>query len=90
MKRGLALALAVLLLAAPGAAAAELNLLQKLELRRACQADFQTACGDQKPGDGRLAQCIRDNAEKLSEPCRRAIEAVRGNLAGATDEAMDY
>ena len=42
------------------------------------------------PGDGRLAQCIRDNASKFSEPCRQAIDAARGAVPGATDEAMDY
>ena len=90
MKRGLALVLSALLTAATSAEAAQLNLMQKMELRRVCQADFRSACGDLQPGDGRLAQCIRDNASKFSEPCRQAIDAARGAVPGATDEAMDY
>jgi hypothetical protein len=90
MKRGLVLALSGLLFAATGAEATQLNLMQKMELRRACQHDFQLSCGDQKPGEGRLAQCIRENASKFSEPCRKAIDEARSNFPDATEEAMDY
>jgi len=90
MKRGFTAALAGLLLAMTGVEAAQLSLMQKMELRRACQADFRSTCGNRKPGDGQLAQCLRNNASKLSEPCRKAIDAARSDVLNATDEAMDY
>lgn len=90
MKRVLVSVIAGLLLAAMGVEAAGLSLVQKMELRRACQADFRATCGDRKPGDGQPAQCRRDNVSTLSEPCRKAIEAVRGDVLEGRDEAMDY
>lgn len=88
MLRGIAFA--ITLTAAGASQAAQLNLAEKLQLQQACQADFKAACGDQKPGDGRLAQCIRDNVTKLSEPCRAAIESVRADFLAESDTAMDF
>lgn len=85
-----AIAFAITLTAAGTSQAAQLSLSEKLQLQHACQADFKAACGEQKPGDGRLAQCIRDNVAKLSEPCRAAIEAIRGDFLAETDTAMDF
>ena len=90
MTRHITLALASLLLVTATADAAQLSLMQKMELQRACRADSQTLCGGQEPGEGRLAQCLRDNATKLSEPCRTTIDALRGDFFAATDAAMDY
>lgn len=90
MTRHIALALAGLLLAGGAAEAAQLSLMQKMELQRSCKADFQSLCGGQEPGGGRLAQCLRDNAAKLSEPCRTTIEALRSDFFATTDTAMDY
>lgn len=88
MLRTAAIALAIL--AAGSSQAAQLTLMDKLQLQQACRADFAAACGDQEPGEGRLAQCIRANAPKLSERCKAAIEAIRGDFLAATDTPMDY
>ena len=85
-----AIAVAIILTAAGASQAAQLNLGQKLQLQQACQADFKASCGDMKPGEGRLAQCIRDNAPKLSEPCRAAIESIRADFLAESDAAMDF
>lgn len=84
--------LCLILAALPAAAAAEeLSFFDKMELRQACEKDIQTFCGAVERGEGRMLQCIRQSAEKLSQPCHDAIAKLRGDLlATAADEAMDY
>lgn len=83
--------LCFVLAALPAAATAqELGFFEKLELSQACSKDIQTLCGSVERGEGRLLQCVRDNAEKLSQPCHEAITKLRGDLIAATDAPMDY
>lgn len=86
------IAIACFILAAlPGAAIAdELNLREKLELRKACQQDIKTLCGATERGDGHMLQCIGAEKDKLSQPCRDAITKLRGNLLAAPGQPMDY
>jgi hypothetical protein len=48
--------------------------LPKSALREACKADYQRLCANVPRGGGRIKQCMRDNRDKLSEPCRRALD----------------
>ncbi len=41
--------------------------------REACAADVQKLCANIQPGGGRIAKCMRDNVDKLSQPCRASI-----------------
>jgi hypothetical protein len=41
---------------------------------KACQADYQVFCAGVPPGYGRGLQCLLDNANGLSAPCRSALE----------------
>ena len=84
------LAMLVLLASPAVAIGAELGFFQKLELREACAKDLEPLCGKVEAGGGRLAQCIHDNADKLTQPCRDTIERLRGSLLAASDEAMDF
>jgi hypothetical protein len=85
-------ALCIVLAALPATAMAQdLSLFEKMELKQACGKDIETLCGAVERGDGRMLQCIRQSAEKLSQPCHDAIAKLRGNLlAAAADEPMDY
>ena len=49
------------------------------ELRKLCAEDFKKYCADVAPGDGKRRECIQQNFDKLSEPCRAGIEARRKN-----------
>ena len=69
---------ATLALAAPaGANAAQ----AKAQLRKYCTGDALSYCGDLDSDDQAMKACFRANRAKLSENCRRAIDAF-GRAAG--------
>lgn len=75
----------------PAAAIAQdLSLFEKLELKQACEKDIETLCGAVERGEGRMLQCIRDNTEKLSQPCRDTIGRIKGDLLAAANGPMDF
>ena len=41
-----------------------------------CKDDLKTYCSSVKPGEGRLANCIDKNKDKISERCKQAIKDV--------------
>jgi cysteine rich repeat protein len=45
-----------------------------------CRADIDSKCATVQPGQGRIAQCLRDHKDSLSEPCTQAINAVRAQI----------
>ena len=45
----------------------------------ACESDIKTTCGDVAPGEGRVAQCLIDNKDKISEPCQGAVADFKDN-----------
>jgi hypothetical protein len=47
------------------------------ELRQACAGDVKALCSGVKPGGGRLAACMRENTDRLSQGCRQALSANR-------------
>lgn len=40
----------------------------------ACGADVEQFCADVPEGKGRRVKCLEDNASKLSDPCRAAVQ----------------
>ena len=38
-----------------------------------CEPDYRRWCGDVPPGHGRIAVCLRANADRLSGTCKRAL-----------------
>lgn len=46
----------------------------------ACKADRDTLCRGIERGGGRIARCLKDNADKLSPACSSAMASVRGGL----------
>lgn len=53
--------------------------LSRAEMRtiaQACKADVQTLCAGVQRGDGRIGQCLKDNAAHVSAPCKQALTEV--------------
>lgn len=80
----------VALTLALAAQASELTFFQKMELNKACGPDIKALCAGVAQGEGRVALCVQDNAEKLSQPCRDAIGRLRADFFAGTDAAMDF
>ena len=75
-----ALALAVLVLSAGGEAAFAQQSpppAPRHTGREACAPDVKALCANVEPGGGRILACLRQNADKLSPPCRQAFEAAK-------------
>ncbi|MCQ1574192.1 cysteine rich repeat-containing protein [Neorhizobium galegae] len=73
--------LALFLAALAGTASAQTQVSpemrqQAFKVARACRTDLKTYCDGVERGDGRIAACLRDNAQKLSSPCRSALGDV--------------
>ena len=83
------IAILCFVLAASPTTAQELGFFEKMELKQACEKDIETLCGSVELGEGRMLQCIREGADKLSQPCHDAITKLRGDLLAEADEPMD-
>ncbi|HKR88446.1 MAG TPA: cysteine rich repeat-containing protein [Phenylobacterium sp.] len=46
-------------------------------LRQACSGDVQTLCPGIQPGGGKLKQCLREHADKVSPGCKEAMRAAK-------------
>ena len=44
-------------------------------MRRACAEDAKKLCTDVKAGDGRIAQCLKQHAQELSQGCAEMIQS---------------
>ncbi|MSO97452.1 MAG: hypothetical protein EXR11_04415 [Rhodospirillaceae bacterium] len=47
----------------------------------ACAADIKTHCADAKPGQPTM-QCVMKNRDKMSDGCKQAMAAMRGQGQG--------
>ena len=52
-------------------------------VRSACDADVKKFCAGVQPGEHRVANCIKENQSKLSQPCKDAI-AARQKRSGSS------
>ncbi len=43
-------------------------------IRQACREDRKSLCGSIEKGGGRIAACMKANADKLSPGCRQALQ----------------
>lgn len=66
-----------LVLSAGAASAQQLSRQQLMNLRAACEADIKTLCAGVQPGNGRLAQCLQQNAASVSQPCKDQLAALQ-------------
>lgn len=77
----LAAATALLAGAALGARAADAPAAEGA-LAQACKGDVEALCAGVKPGEGRIAACLRQNRSKLSDGCKAAIKDARKHKGG--------
>lgn len=70
---GLALLAAVALPVAASAQAAR-------DLRTACEPDTKKFCADEKPGGGRILQCLKSHEADLAPACKSALDAAATHL----------
>lgn len=54
----------------------------RAQLIAECRGDVQRFCAGMELGGGRIAQCLEDNAAKLSTGCKKAIGAAQPPAAG--------
>jgi len=47
-------------------------------VRAACAADVRALCGGIQPGGERIRQCMREKRDQLSQGCKSALVAARG------------
>jgi hypothetical protein len=64
-------ALLILPAVAPALAAERPN------IREACRQDVEQLCAGVQRGGGRIMQCLRDQADKVSNGCKEAMQAAR-------------
>jgi hypothetical protein len=59
----------------------------------ACAADIEEFCGGITPGEGRVALCMRANADQLSRRCRftlfRVSRQIRQTVSNIADECLN-
>lgn len=53
------------LLAGPAAVAAD-----RARVTEACRADIKKLCPEVKPGGGRIAACLKDKKDQMSDDCK--------------------
>jgi hypothetical protein len=46
------------------------------DLRSACSPDYVRFCSSVTPGEGRVARCLQDNRDSLTNACRTAFSAA--------------
>lgn len=45
-----------------------------------CRADIESKCAYVQPGQGRIAYCLREHEDSLSQPCTQAISTTRAQI----------
>ena len=51
--------------------------------RGMCRDEIKKVCGDVKPGDGKLKQCVETNRDKLSPACRERMDHMHDRAEAA-------
>jgi hypothetical protein len=54
-----------------------LSYAQDVQKQGACKADYEKFCKDVKPGQGRIAQCMKQHEAEFSLACKEQLEAER-------------
>jgi hypothetical protein len=80
---------ALLLISATGRALAQQPSPDQVNaVRQSCRADFMANCSGVQPGGRDAMECLKRNADKLSQACRAAVSAIGPALAPATAPAV--
>jgi hypothetical protein len=84
--RYFAMAFALLCFAAMGAGAAlaqQPTAAQRDAIKSACRADFIANCSGVTPGGMQALQCLQQHNASLSQPCQKAIGALKGGKSSS-------
>jgi Cysteine rich repeat len=54
-----------------------------------CKADVQKFCGDVKPGQGRIIDCLKAHAPDLSDSCRTKMKAAKEAIQAKAKAVQD-
>jgi hypothetical protein len=46
------------------------------QVGQACMPDIRRHCANVERGDGRIVACLRQNSEKVSPECRKALDGL--------------
>jgi hypothetical protein len=57
------------------------------QTRAACKDDIQQLCQNVKPGGGRIAACLKENKDKLSDTCKAQVAKARAQRNGKDNSA---
>jgi cysteine rich repeat protein len=57
---------------------------------RACVADIKKLCADVKPGEGRIAGCVKAHVADLSEPCRNLLTRTAAAAKACTNDVKQH
>jgi hypothetical protein len=60
---------------------------QQSAIRSACSTDYRSYCASVPPGGKPALDCLQQNAAKLSDACRGAVQAAGGSAAATPDAA---
>ena len=53
---------------------------------RACVADIKKLCADVKPGEGRIAGCVKQHVADLSTPCQNLLTRTAAAAKACTND----
>ena len=54
-----------------------------------CTEEIRTFCADVQPGGGRILQCLKDNASKLSPACTGRVSDLQETVSGPLGACRD-
>jgi|OpeIllAssembly_1097287.scaffolds.fasta_scaffold96132_2 hypothetical protein len=54
-----------------------------------CTEEIRTLCADVQPGGGRILQCLKNNASKLSPACTGRVNDLQGTVSGPLGACRD-
>ena len=57
---------------------------------KACLSDIKTLCADVKPGQGRIAGCVKDHMKDLSEPCQTLLATTAAAAKTCTADVKQH
>jgi hypothetical protein len=57
---------------------------------KACVADVQKLCESVKPGEGRIAGCIKEHVKDLSTPCQNLLAATAAAAKACTADVKQH
>jgi hypothetical protein len=52
------------------------NAQMQMKAQKACRSDYSQLCAGTQPGGGRILACLKSHSDKLSQPCKDALDSL--------------